>query len=81
LKAKLRSDREAPCRSNKVWAIDFVHEQLASGRKLQILSVVDAYSRFSPVIDPHFSNRGEDVVQTLERVCKDVGYPAAILVD
>lgn len=31
--------------------------------------------------DPRFSYRGEDVVQTLERVCQEVGYPKMIRVD
>ena len=61
--------------------MDFVHDQLATGRKLRILTVVDMFSRFSPVIDPRFSYRGEDVVQTIEKVCKEIGYPETIRVD
>ena len=37
--------------------------------------------RFSPTTDPRFSYRGENVVQTLERVCRQVGYPKSIRVD
>jgi putative transposase len=33
------------------------------------------------VLDPRHSYRGEDVVQTLERVCRQVGYPKTIQVD
>lgn len=47
--------------------MDVVHDQLAAGRKLRILTVVDTYSRFCPILDPRFSYRGEDVVATLER--------------
>jgi transposase InsO family protein len=43
--------------------------------------VVDTFSRFSPAVDARFSYKGEDVVQTLERVCRQVGYPATIRVD
>ena len=46
-----------------------------------MLTVVDTFSRFSPVVDPRFSYRGEDVVATLERVCAEVGFPKAIRVD
>jgi putative transposase len=54
VKAKLRDDRtEATC-PNETWAMDFVHDQLATGRKHRILTVVDTYSRFSPAIDPRF---------------------------
>lgn len=48
---------------------------------MRVLTVVDIYSRFSPVIDPRFSYRGQDVVQTLDHVCKHVGTPKAIRVD
>jgi len=43
--------------------------------------VVDTFSRYVPVLDPRHSYRGEDVVQTLERVCRQVGYPRTIRVD
>jgi putative transposase len=81
VKAKLRADRAPAVRHNDVWAMDFVHDQLATGRKLRILTVVDTFSRFSPVIDARFSYRGEDVVATLDRTCRKVGYPKTIRVD
>jgi putative transposase len=81
VKAKLRDDRVAATRPNDVWAMDFVHDQLATGRKIRVLTVVDTFSRFSPAADPRFSYRGEDVVATLERVCARVGYPKTIRVD
>jgi putative transposase len=34
VKAKLREDRAPAIRPNDVWAMDFVHDQLATGRKL-----------------------------------------------
>jgi len=61
--------------------MDFVPDQLASGQKIRVLTVVDTFSRFSPVIDPRFSHRAEDVVATLERVCDAMGYPKTIRVD
>ena len=81
VKAKLRSDRSVAVRPQEIWAMDFVHDQLATGRKLRMLTVVDTYSRYCPVIDPRFSYRGEDVVNTLERVCSETGYPRVIRVD
>lgn len=81
VKAKLREDRANAVRANDVWAMDFVHDQLATGRKLRVLTVVDTFSRFVPVIDPKFSYRGEDVVATLDRVCRQIGYPKTIRVD
>lgn len=61
--------------------MDFVHDQLATGRKFRILTVVDTFSRFFPVIDPRFSYQGEDVVATPDRVCRDIGFPTTIRVD
>jgi putative transposase len=51
--------------------MDFVHEQLSTGRKLRVLTVVDIFSRFSPALEPRFTFRGTDVVEILERVCNE----------
>jgi putative transposase len=81
VKAKLLEDRQEAAGPNEVWAMDFVHDHLAMGKKLRILTVVDTHSRLCPAADPRFAYRGEDVVQTLERVCAKVGYPKTIRVD
>jgi putative transposase len=52
VKAKLRDDRRPATRSNETWAMDFVHDQLATGRKLRVLTIVDTFSRFSPAVEP-----------------------------
>ena len=66
---------------NARWSVDFVHDQLACGRRFRVLTVVDTFSRFSPALDPRFSYRAEDVVATLERACATTGYPKTIRVD
>lgn len=81
VRAKLREDRQAAVRPNDVWAMDFVHDQLATGQKLRVLTVVDTFSRYCPGLDVRFRYRAEDVVATLERVCQEVGYPRTIRVD
>lgn len=81
VKARLVDDRRPATRSNETWAMDFVHDQLATRRKIRILTIVDTFTRFSPVVDPRFSYRGEDVVLTLERICRSTGYPQSIRVD
>ncbi len=81
VKAKLRDDRRQATRSNETWAMDFVHDQLATGRKLRVLTIVDTFSRFSPALEPRFTFRGIDVVEILEKICNEVGFPAAIRVD
>jgi putative transposase len=81
VKAKLREDRRPATRSNETWAMDFVHDQLATGRRLRVLTIVDIFSRFSPALTPRFTFRGTDVVEILEGVCNEVGFPATIRVD
>jgi putative transposase len=81
VKAKLRDDRAEAVGPNDVWAMDFVHDQLATGKKLRVLTVVDTFSQYVPVLDARFSYRGEDVVATLDRVCRRSGYPKTIRVD
>lgn len=43
-KAKLRDDRCPATQGNQTWAMDFVHDQLATGRKIRILTVIDTFS-------------------------------------
>lgn len=81
VKAKLRDDRRPAVTANETWAMDFVHDQLATGRKLRVLTIVDTFSRFAPALDARFSYRGEDVVATLDAVCAEVGFPRTIRVD
>lgn len=81
VKAKLREDRQEASCPNETWAMDFVHDQLATGRKIRILTVVDTFTRFSPIIDPRFSYRAEHVVEALERACAASSYPKVIRVD
>lgn len=46
VKAKLRDDRVEAAGPNDVWAMDFVHDQLALGTKLRIFTIVDTHSRY-----------------------------------
>lgn len=81
VKAKLREDRRPAIEANETWAMDFVHDQLATGRKIRILTVVDTFTRFAPAIEPRFGYRAEDVVEVLERVGREHGLPKTIRVD
>lgn len=60
MKAKLRDDRAQAVGPNAVWAMGFVHDQLATGKTLRILTVVDTFSRYAPVLDARYRYRGED---------------------
>ena len=81
VKAKLRDDRRAAVKANETWAMDFVHDQLATGHKLRVLTVIDTYTRYAPAIVPRFSFKASDVIAVLDEVCSELGYPATIRVD
>ena len=66
VKAKLRDDRRLAVRAHETWAMAFVHEQLASGRELPVLTVVDTLTRHALAIVPRLSFRAVDVVAVLD---------------
>jgi transposase InsO family protein len=47
----------------------------------QSTTVVDTFTRYSPVIDPRFTYRSENVVEALDQACARLGYSKAIRVD
>lgn len=61
--------------------MDFVHDTLADGRPFRILTVVDHWSRHSPVLEAGFRMSGETVGQTLDRVLGEGSGPRSITVD
>jgi putative transposase len=81
VKAQLRVDRQSATQANETWAMDFVHDQLATGRKLRVLTIIDTFSRYSPAIEPRFTFRAAEVVEILEQVGRQIGFPKAIRVD
>jgi len=44
VKARLRSDRRVAVRPQEIWAMEFVHDQVATGRKLRFFSCGDLFS-------------------------------------
>ncbi len=76
-----RGPAPAPTGLHQRWSMDFVHDQLFDGRPFRILTVVDQWSRQSPVLEAACSFTGRDVVRVLERVTADSGRPASITVD
>jgi len=62
----------------EILAVDFVHNQLATGLQLLILTVIDAYSRSSPTVGPRPRFRAPNVIKILHCGCGEIGYPASI---
>ena len=44
--ARWRGERlEEPWGPNEIWAMDFMNDQLADGRRLRVLPIIDVYTR------------------------------------
>ena len=61
--------------------MDFVHDTLADGRSFRILTVVDNWSRHSPLLEAGFRMTGETVGQVVDRVLDTPAVPRSITVD
>lgn len=79
--ARLRQPKHLATAINEIWSMDFVADALFDGRRLRALTVVDNYTRESLAIDVGQSLKGEDVVNTLNRIAAHCGLPATIKVD
>ena len=72
---------DLPTRENECWALDFVSDALAWGRRFRCLTVVDCFTRESPAIEVDTSLPGARVVRVLEDLSVLRGLPQTILMD
>ena len=79
--ARLRQPKQHVTAMNQIWSMDFVADALFDGRRLRALTIVDNYTRESLAIEVGQSLKGEDVVNTLNRIASRRGLPATIKVD
>jgi putative transposase len=79
--AVARQGRPAVCRPNERWAMDFMHDTLASGEKIRVLTVVDVYTRECVALEARKSFSGQDVTQILSRLGWLEGLPRSIQCD
>lgn len=68
-------------RPNVRWSVDFVHDQLASGRRFRILNVIDDVTKECLAAIPDTSISGRRVVRELARVMEYRGRPMMIVSD
>jgi putative transposase len=61
--------------------MDFVHDQLTSGRKWRVLTIIDKWNRRCVALHVDFALTGQSVVDALEEVRREGELPAAITVD
>jgi putative transposase len=78
----IRRGRPAlPQRANEQWALDFLQDALASGRKLRVLSIIDVFTREALALEVDTSLPGSRVVRVLERLCGQREQPARLVLD
>jgi putative transposase len=61
--------------------MDFVHDALANGIAFRVLTVVDQWSRWSPILEVAQSMSGRAVAEALDRAIAEHGKPHTITVD
>jgi putative transposase len=61
--------------------MDFVHDALADGRPFRVLTVVDQWSRQSPMLEAASSMSGRHVGDALDRALAGGSAPRSITVD
>jgi putative transposase len=68
-------------RPNERWSIDFVADQLGSGRRFRVLTIMDDFTRQWPMTIVDTSISGTRVVRALEELARTHSLPKAIVSD
>ena len=66
---------------NEVWSMDFVHDSLANGRRINCLTVADDFSHECVQIGANFGISGQYVTRLLDQAALLRGYPKAVRTD
>ena len=75
------SPRPALTAANQEWAVDFVHDAVASGRAIRVLSMVDEYTRECLTLEVDSSFASRRVTRALENLLLERGKPLALRCD
>jgi putative transposase len=87
IKPKKRLKREkpepltVPEKPNETWSMDFMADQLADGRSVRTLNVLDDFNHEGLAIEVDFSLPAERVVRSLNQIIEWHGKPQVIRVD
>jgi putative transposase len=76
-----RGPAPIPTGPTERWSMDFVHATLADGRPFRVLTVVDHWSRQSPMLEVGLRMSGETVGRALDRALNGAPGPRSITVD
>ena len=84
-KKRLKRDKldplAVPDRPNVTWSMDFMADQVANGRSIRTLNVLDDFNREGLCIEVDFSLPAERVVRSLNQILECRGKPQTIRVD
>lgn len=78
---QIREERVSAAAANEGWSMDFMADQLFSGQRFRLLTIVDNFTRESLAIRVGQRLTGDDVVAVLEQLAKQRGVPQTIRVD
>ena len=87
IKPKKRLIREkpdalaVPDNINQCWSMDFMHDQLQTGRSYRLFNVIDDFNREGLAIEVDFSLPAERVIRALNQVIEWRGKPLCIRCD
>lgn len=81
LRCVTRTPLPVATQPNERWSMDFVQDNLWSGRKFRCLTLMDTFTREGLAVEVDFSLGGERVKRVLEHLCTMRGGPKSISVD
>jgi putative transposase len=70
-----------PIAINKVWSVDFMHDQLINGRSIRLFNVIDDFNREALGIEVDFSLPALRVTRALDNIIQWRGKPSFIRSD
>ena len=76
--AVVRETTGHPTATNRSWAMDFMHDVLADGTKIRLLTIVDILSREVVALEVVFGLKAPQVVDVLHRVAAERGKPQRV---
>jgi putative transposase len=76
-----RRPMPAPAGPNERWSMDFIHDQLADGRRFRVLCVIDNFTREALALELDTSLSGQRVARVLAKLGLERGLPKTIACD
>jgi putative transposase len=66
---------------NQEWAMDFVHDQLATGQKIRTLTIIDTFTRECLALEVDTSLPSRRVIRVLDQIAQHRNLPQVIRTD